>query len=224
MKKCFYLTILLFVIGCAGPSRIIMAPNYQKHSIRDASLAFIILEDYPYIEYKGSIEGALGAGDPQRRILQFFKTQLMRDLMKQVNLKTTFERSPESHFLVSNENVSAPEGNVVVELPAKDTYFEFSGIEADYVLLISKMRLGSQTDEYSASRTDEGINTSPSRQLIYNTNFVLWDNRARQYISYGRIRSLVPIAGEEATREEWEKVSQQYVYEIFKPTGFLKAN
>ena len=214
--------IILIVAGCGGPSVIVMAPKYKKQSISDAALGIIIQDRSPLVRYNGCVQSVFGIGDTQELVMNFFKRQLLEDLLTEANFKTAFYSSADERYLVSNEMVIAQEGNVIIELPAPGTHFKFNTTDADIVLCIQEMRIGTETDDYHVSRAEEGLNTRPSRKLLYNTSFVLWDNRSRQYISYGRVKNLVPILTHEALLSDWNSISKQYVRTIFGPAGLLR--
>ncbi|MFP4162859.1 MAG: hypothetical protein ACLFQB_05005 [Chitinispirillaceae bacterium] len=220
-KLVLILSVFVFV-SCVGPSRIVVSPDYKKQSMEGAALAVVIQDRQPFIAYKGSIEKALGKGDQQKLISEFFKKRLLKDLLREVKLKTAFFSSVDTRYLISREMLSVPEGNVVIELPAEGSQFDFSTTDADLVLFLSKIRIGTQTDEYHSVKAEQGINFTPSRSIIYQSSFVLWDNRSCQYICYGRVKSLEPITKDEASVSDWVTVSKQYVRTIFEPTGFLK--
>lgn len=214
--------LLLIVVSCVGPSKIVLAPDFKKINIPDASLAIVIQDRDPFLVYKGSAEGVLGKGDQHDLIWKFFKKRLLKDVMREVKLKTAFFSSIDPEYLISNEMLEMSGNTVVIELPARGTHFDFSTVETDLVLFINEIRVGTETDEYQSSRPEDGLNFTPSRSLIYQSNFVLWDNRTNQHISYGRVKSTVPINGDEAVESDWISVSKQYVKTIFEPVGLLK--
>ncbi|MFP4013698.1 MAG: hypothetical protein ACLFVQ_06400 [Chitinispirillaceae bacterium] len=224
--KVYTISVLLFlllsVFSCVGPSKVVLAPDYKKVSIPDAAMAIVIQDHDPFLVYKGNVEDVLGKGDPRDLIWKYFKKRLLKDVMKEVKLKTAFYSSVDSKYLISNEMLEMSGEVVVIELPAAGTHFEFSGIETDLVLFISKIRVGTETDDYQSVRPENGLNFTPSKSLIYQSSFVLWDNRTHQFISYGRVKSTVPITGEEATESDWIKASRQYVKTVFEPVGLLK--
>ncbi|MDR0307160.1 MAG: hypothetical protein LBI42_10030 [Chitinispirillales bacterium] len=187
----------------------------------NAALALVIEDAVPEVVYQGNHQRALGRGDVEKLAQNYFKKRLIIDLSKEVDVSGAFLPSAKHRYLAVKEAVTYDHKTVTIEIPAAGTNFQFDSTKADLVLILSKIRIGTQTADYYENRVKHGINTT-GQHLIYTANFVLWDNRTNQYICYGRVKSLVPVRREEAVIAEWEELSQQFVRTIFEPTGFLK--
>jgi hypothetical protein len=226
--------ILIFILftGCAAPSKVVVAPGYKKQFAIDASLAVVILDEAPEVIYFGDVKKSLNlpiekGGDTSASSLRFmvwdyFKEQLIRDLVKEIDVKTAFMTRVKHNYLVTKEFFKTKDEDVIVEIPDKKTRFTFDSTEASHVLFLDRIRIGTETDAYYADRAEHGLYTTTPRKLLYLASFVLWDNRELKHICYGRIKALVPILKEEATTGDWEEVSRDFVRMIFEPTGFVK--
>lgn len=219
------MTAVILFINCAANShsKVIVSPDFKKYPLISATLALVIIDEKPEVIYNGSLQRAFGRReDAEKLAREFFQSRLLTDLNREVDIKNTFASYPPPRHLVTKEAVNRENETVTVEIPIEGTKLEFGKTKVDLVLLLSSVRIGTETDEYYHSRVDHGLNTRIGRHLIYIANFVLWDNTAQSYICYGRVKSRVPIRGEESVITEWEEVSKQFVRTIFEPTGFLK--
>jgi len=217
-------TAAALLINCTGASssKIIVSPDHKKHTLINASLALVIQDEKPKVIYHGSVRKALGTGDTETLVRQFFQRGLLSGLSEEVDVNEVFMPSFIPKYLVTKEVVDHADEAVTVEIPMNGTKLELSSARTDLVLFLSGIRIGTETDQYYHSRVDHGINVRVGRHLIYISSFVLWDNRTQNFISYGRVKSRVPIRGEEAVISEWEEVSKQFIRAIFEPAGFLK--
>ena len=220
------------IINCAAPSKVIVASGYKKQFAIDASLAVVILDEAPEVIYFGDVKKSLKLpiekdGDTSASSLRFmvwdyFKEQLIRDLTKEIDFKAAFIAPVKHNYLVTKEFFKTKDEDIIVEIPDKKTRFTFDSTEVSHVLFLDRIRIGTETDAYYADRAEHGLYTTTPRKLLYLASFVLWDNRELKHICYGRVKTLVPIVREEATPEDWEEVSRDFVRMIFAPTGFIK--
>jgi len=220
------IAVTLF-ISCAGTplSKVVVSPDYKKHPLINATLALVIKDAKPEVIYHGSVQRAFGRGDAEELARRFFLKGLLNDLSKEVDLQEAFALSELPNYLITKEEVNRENEIVSIEIPMAGTKFELgSNKRVDLILILSNIRIGTQTDEHYHSRVDYGINTRIGRHLIYISNFVLWDNRTQSLICYGRVKSRVPIRGADSVISEWEEVSKQFIRTIFEPTGFLKRS
>jgi len=218
--------------GCSAPSKVIVAPGYKKHFAIDAGLAIVILDEAPEIIYFGDVKKSLSLpilkdGDTSASSLRFmvwdyFREQLIKDITKEVDVKTAFITQVKHKYLVTKEFFKTKDEDIIVEIPDRNTRFTFDSAQASHVLFLDRIRIGTETDAYYADRAEQGLYTTTPRKLLYLISFVLWDNRELKHISYGRIKAWAPIVQEEAAPEDWESVSREFVRMVFEPTGFLK--
>jgi len=225
-------TAAALIINCAAPSKVIVAPEYKKQLPANAAIAVVIRDEAPEIIYFGDVKKSLNLpiekdGDTSASSLRFmvwdyFREQLVRDIVKETGVKSAFVSEVKHKYLVTKEFFKTKDEDVIVEIPDTKTRFTFYSAEASHVLFLDRIRIGTETDAYYADRAQHGLYTTTPRKLLYLTSFVLWDNREMTHISYGRVKTLVPITKEEATIGNWEEVSREIVRMIFEPVGFLK--
>ncbi|MCL2689478.1 MAG: hypothetical protein FWE57_06490 [Chitinispirillia bacterium] len=220
------MTAVIFFINCASNShsKIVVSPDFTKHPLINAVLAFVILDETPEVIYNGNVERALGQGNTEELARRFFHDRLFTDISNEVDVKTVFSSSGVSKHLITKEALELENEIITIEIPMNGTKFDFGATQADLVLTFSSIRIGTETSEHYHTRVDHGINTRVGRHLVYISNFVLWDNRTGTLISYGRVKSRVPIRGSESVVSEWEELSKQFVRKIFEPAGFLKRS
>jgi len=224
--------IFTLFLGCAAPSKVIVASGYKKQFAIDASLAVVILDEAPNVIYVGDVKKSLNLqiekdGDTSASSLRFmmwdyFQEQLVRDLVKEIDIKTAFVAPVKHNYLVTKEFFKTKDEDIIVEIPDKNTHFTFDSSVASHVLFLDKVRIGTETDSYYADRAEHGLYTTTPRSLLYVASFMLWDNRELKHICYGRVKVITPIIREEATIEDWEGLSRELVRKIFEPTGFVK--
>ena len=226
------IVIFIFLAGCASPSKVVVASGYKKQFAIDASLAVVILDEAPSVIYFGDVkkslklpierDGDTSASSIRFMVWDYFKERLTRDIVREIDVKAAFIAPVKHNYLVTKEFFKTRDEDVIVEIPDKKTRFTFDSTEASHVLFLDKIRIGTETDAYYADRAEQGLYTTTPRKLLYLASFVLWDNRELKHICYGRVKATVPIIREEATAEDWEEVSRNFVRTIFEPTGFVK--
>jgi hypothetical protein len=223
--------IAALLYGCGGnkATTVIVAPGFVRHVAINAELAVVILDEAPQIIYFGDIKKSLGGTNPDKTIdgetllWEYFIKQLIRDIIREIDVRDAFKAVPSQNYRVTREAVTTSEGDFAVEIPDVGTRIMLDPAQAALVLFLDNIRVGTQTDPFFLERAPQGgFHISTGRRLIYAANFVLWDNREFKPICYGRVQTTAPITREEATIGNWEEVSRDFVRTIFGPTGFRK--
>jgi len=221
---------LMLLPSCGGnkATKIIVAPGYKKHFAINADLAVVTMDKSPSIIYLGDLKKSLG-GDPKDTSVtgeelawRFFIDQLMRDINREIDVKEVFEAEVNQRYLITKDFFRTADEDITVELPDSGTLFTLDSRVPALVLFLDQVRIGTETDPYFQERAQAGLYVTSARKLVYLATFVLWDNRERKPICYGRVKTFVPITREEATVANWAEVSRDFVRTVFEPTGFKK--
>jgi hypothetical protein len=221
---------MLTLSGCGGnkATKIIVAPGYKKQFAINADLALVVLDESPKIIYLGDLAKSLGGDSKDTSVTgeelawKFFVDQIQRDIHREIDVKDVFIAEVTQRYLVTRDFLRTADEDITVELPDNGTRFAFGSKEPALVLFIDQIRIGTETDPYFQERAQSGLYVTRARKLVYLATFVLWDNRDRKPICYGRVKTTVPISREEATIENWREVSRDFVRIMFEPTGFKK--
>jgi hypothetical protein len=217
--------------GCGGSAtKVVVAPEYKKRFAIDATLAVAILDPAPQSIYFGDLKKSLGhpasdKTDAEILVWRYFNERLVKHLLKEVDVKEAFVAEADRGYLVTKEAVSTVDENITVEIPDAGTKIKFEGRDASLVLFLDKIRIGTETDPYYQERdTTLGFYAGLPRKLVFLAGFVLWDNRERKPICYGRVKTITPIIREEATSADWDEITRDFVRKVFEPTGFRKRD
>jgi hypothetical protein len=216
--------------GCGGSAtKVVVAPEYKKRFAIDATLAVAVIDKAPESIYFGDLKKSLGhpasdKTDAEILVWRYFNERLVKHLLKEVDIKEAFVAEADRNYLVTKESVSTVDESITVEIPDVGTEVKFEGREASLVLFLDKIRIGTETDPYYQERAKQGIYTGIPRKLVFLASFVLWDNRERKPICYGRVKTITPIIREEATDGDWDEVTRDFVRKAFEPTGFRKRD
>jgi hypothetical protein len=66
----------------------VLNSDYRKGHLNGETLAIVIRDRRPGIGYSGTVEPEFGLGNPDTLIYSFFKSQLIRDILRLTNFKT----------------------------------------------------------------------------------------------------------------------------------------
>lgn len=236
MEKINYLAITLLTaaitIGCAGSAtKVVTAPGYKKRFAIDATLGVAVLDNAPQCIYYGDLKKSLGypsndtAVKADTLVWRIFRERLVKHLKNEIDIKEAFVAEADREYLVTKEVVSTIDENITLEIPDIGTKIKFEGNkEASLVLFLDKIRIGTETDPYYQERAKQGFYTGIPRKLVLLAAFVLWDNREFKPICYGRVKTITPIFREEATNENWDEVTRDFVRAAFEQTGFRRRD
>ncbi|MDR0331085.1 MAG: hypothetical protein LBH93_05205 [Chitinispirillales bacterium] len=221
---------LLTLTGCGGSAtRVVVAKGYKKQFAIDATVAVAVIDQSPQVIYFGNLKKSLGLqGDKTSETAlawRHFDYLMAKHIKQEIDVKDAFRGEPVLDYLVTKEGVRTIDESVIIEVPDIGTHVKFEGgKEASLVLFLDKIRIGTETDPYYQERAQQGFYTGIPRKLVYLTSFLLWDNRERKPICYGRVKTTSPIIREEAAAANWDEVTRELVRKIFEPTGFRKRN
>jgi hypothetical protein len=219
--------------GCGGSAtKVVVVKGYKKHFAIDATLAVTVLDRAPQSVYFGDLKKSLGhpesdKTDAEILVWQYFNERLLKHLRSEVDIKDAFMAEADRDYLVTKEAVSTLDESVTLEIPDIGTKIKFDdGKEASLVLFLDKIRIGTETDPYYQERAEDGINIDivPPRALVFLAGFVLWDNREYKPVCYGRVKTVTPIFREEATSDDWDAVTRDFVRKVFEFTGFRRRD
>jgi hypothetical protein len=226
------LTATIITAGCGGTAtKVVVVPEYKEHFAIDARLGVAILDNAPEVIYYGDLKKSLGHPSNDTTVKadtlawRYFRERLVKHLLKEVDLKEAFVAEVDRDYLVTKEVVSTIDENITVEIPDLGTKIKFyEDKEASLVLFLDKVRIGTETDPYYQERAKQGIYTGIPRKLVCLAAFVLWDNRELKPICYGRVKTITPIFRDEATNENWDEVTRDFVRAAFERTGFRRRD
>ena len=219
-------------IGCGGSAtKIVMAQGYKKHFAIDATLAVAIIDNAPQLIYYGDLNKSLGykSNDTTFKadtlVWRYFRERLVKHLQREVDVKEVFMAEAGRDYLVTKDVVSTIDENITLEIPDIGTKIKLEdNKEASLVLFLDKIRIGTETDPYYQERAKQGFYTGIPRKLVFLAAFLLWDNRELKPICYGRVKTIAPIYREEATNENWDEVTRDFVRAAFEQTGFRRRD
>jgi hypothetical protein len=224
------LAALMTAAGCGGSAtKVVVADGYRKRFAIDATLAVVILDKAPQSVYFGDLKKSLGypssdSTDAEILVWRHFRERLVKHLLGEIDIKDAYVAEASRNYLVTKEAVSTIDENVTVEIPDLGTNIVFEGKEASLVLFLDKIRIGTETDPYYQERAQQGFYTGIPRKLVFLASFVLWDNRERKPVCYGRVKTVTPIIREEAADGDWDAVTRNFVRAAFEPTGFRRRD
>jgi len=226
------LTAAMITAGCGGSAtKVVTAQGYKKHFAIDATLAVVIIDNAPQSIYYGDLKKSLGypSNDTTVKadtlVWRHFRERLIKHTLKEVDIKEAFMASADRDYLVTKDVVSTVDENITLEIPDVGTKIKFDdNKEASLVLFLDKIRIGTETDPYYQERAKQGFYTGIPRKLVFLAAFVLWDNRELKPICYGRVKTITPIFREEATSENWDEVTRDFVRAAFEQTGFRRRD
>jgi hypothetical protein len=225
------LTATIITAGCGGSAtKVVVVPEYKKHFAINATLAVTIIDEAPQSIYFGDLKKALGrppadSTDAEILVWRHFRERLVKHLLKEVDVKEAFMAEVDRNYLVTKEAVSTVDENITIEIPDIGTKIKFAeDKDASLVLFLDKIRIGTETDPYYQERAAQGLYTGIPRKLVFLASFLLWDNREFKPICYGRVKTITPIFREEATNENWDEITKDFVRSAFEHTGFWRRD
>jgi len=219
--------------GCGGSAtRVVMADGYKKHFAIDATLAVVVLDNAPQAVYYGDLKKSLGyppsdSTDAEILVWRRYRELLTKHLLKEVDVKEAFFTEAGRDYLVTKEAVATVDERITIEIPDIGTKIKLEGDkDASLVLFLDKVRIGTETDPYYQERAEHGVELrlSNPRSFVFLAAFLLWDNRELKPICYGRVKTSVPILRDEATSENWDEVTRDFVRAAFENTGFRRRD
>ena len=187
MKHIISILIVVAVIGCSSSNNLIhISKEYEDLKVENTDLVIIKLFEKPIIENAEDIKDALGEENIEDSYISYFNSKFPQCFknfgsfnkvfyMKDIS-KTTFKER------VLNFNLT---DSIRMILPLDGTTISNNNIIADYILFIDSLKSISLSAHFNATGT---IHTSSLPSLIHSLNFLIWDNRNGQVVSYGKIQ------------------------------------
>jgi len=236
-KRFIILTAIIaltaIMVGCGGSAtKIVVVPEYKKHFAIDATLAVVMIDRNPQAIYVGDLKKSLGyrkSDSTAAEVLMWrhFRERLVNHLLREVDVKDAFMADAGRDYLVTKESVYTTDENITIEIPDVGTKIKLDGNrDASLIMFLDKVRVGTETDPYYKERAAQGLymDILVPRKLVFVASFVLWDNRELKPICYGRVKTITPITNEEATSENWDEITREFVRKAFEPTGFRRRD
>lgn len=227
--------LILFISGCTVTK--IFYPGSYSYTAnkKDITLVIYLVDPLLRIDFHGNLPEEFGKGDQNERIYNFFKEQLRRDLDSLSSFKNIQYGQLTSNHVTQEIPVRIPaRGEKIFDLPVNNSTIEFSHNTADFVLFLDEVSIVSRYrvddsqlyepvyNPYTGSMTRRRVQPSivnPSKDLTYESKFILWDNISGVPVSYGYVRSM--SANKKAiSLEDWLKVSEMYVSKLFEGSPF----
>jgi hypothetical protein len=229
MKLRIYALLLFFaVLNSCSPGRLVINPDYKSGTIIGETLAVVIKDPRPLITYHGSVEEEFGLGNQDSLIFSFFQSQMIKDIRKQTNFKYVRFDKCSSACRYDNQIIKSRPALVEVQVPATGAGFHCDCGDADFVLLIDELAIGTTSEvDITVGLSPHGIMGAgyySEKKLSYTSKVVLWDNTAKKNVLFGSVEAsakmmYIPVI----TMTQWLDVSDLYVHRIFSRTALRKA-
>ena len=218
----FAVTLALLVISCAS-SKVILNKDYQFTSYDNPTLV-VVLQREPSVNYSGNVEPEFGPGDPNTLIRAFFKKQLAEDISSQTGIRNVvFEQCiPKGYF--NRHEVKPGDFSSEVEVLVDGGTFLCQNANPGYVLVLSDIYIGTHLETnfspgyMGANGMMMGGGSSATKKLIYEARAYLYDNTAKQYIEYGKIKEAASGFFPVITIGVWKSASSAFVRKLFEKT------
>lgn len=229
-----FLSLITLLISCSS-SNVILQPKYTERNIDKGSIAVLILDENPEINYEGNLKPEFGEGNPQKLIMDFFIRQIPADIKEITKLEQVevVSENPEQGIGYTTREVEVWKNGFLfkikqkfnVRVPSKGSKYSFSGFEPTYTLLINELKIETSFHYTAPSMGANGVmmGGSSSKKLNYISDFCLWDNEKNDLISYGHIERTAQNPFNVVTMTTWTDVSHSYVQGIFGKSPFKLA-
>jgi hypothetical protein len=230
MKK--IITIVSFAalfISCGDIETTIVRSQAYSFANKNASptLAICISDEKPSIDYTGNVEDEFGKGETNDLIWAFFKDQLAKDIKQNsIFSSITYDKlsrqPPTQARTVKVDN----KGDVSFTLPVDGDAVAIETTSPDVVLFLDKIIITSKLDVsgspgYYAGNMYMAGSFNSQKDLVYEAKMILWDNNAKQVVSYGFIR-VVDSNKFAVSKEDWLSLTEEFTGKILEGTPFKK--
>lgn len=225
--------LMAAAVGCGGSAtKVVVARGYKKHFAIDATVAVVVLDRAPQAIYFGDVKKSIGhppsdSTASEVLVWKYFRELLIKQLKNEIDLRDAFTAEADRGYLVTKDEVLTVDERITLEIPDIGTKIKLEdNKEASLVLFLDKVRVGTETDPYYQERSAQGLymDILIPRKLVLLAAFVLWDNRELKPICYGRVKTITPIIDEEATSDNWDEITRDFVRTVFEYTGFRKRD
>jgi hypothetical protein len=233
MKKLAVLvSIACLFLFCGGvETTIIRTQGYSFSNANPApKLAICVSDERPSIDYTGNVEEEFGKGEKNDLIWAFFKDQLAKDIKRNsifssINYDRLSSQPSTQARTVTVDNL----GDVSFTLPADGAAVACETTSPDVVLFLDKIVITSKLDIRGGTHTyytaGGGMSSAPwfdsEKDLVYEAKMIVWDNNAKQVVSYGYIR-VVDSNKFAVSMDDWLSLTEEFTGKIFDGTPFKK--
>jgi hypothetical protein len=240
MKRTFcslFAIISLTLLNSCAPPSVLLQQNYAGKNIDEASLAIVIADKHPNIQYEGNPKPEFGEGDPEQLIMSFFKKQLPIDIKARTTLDSIIVVDTEVNHDITYTTRELEvwkagfffhhKIKLNVKVPSTGQKFQISKFDPQFVLIIDNLIIGTDYGS-SVSAPVLGPNgwapggTTSTKNLNYISDFAIWDNTRAELVSFGHIEESAEGIFWMITKDTWMRVSSRYVTRMFAQSPFIK--
>jgi hypothetical protein len=227
--------LLIFFNGCTVTK--IFYPGTYSYTAKknDLTLIIYLIDPLARIDYYSSVEEEFGKGNSNELIYNFFKEQLCKDIDSLTIFRNVHYDRLAPGLETKEITIRIPaRGEKSFDIPVDNETAEFSEFKADFVLFLDEISIVSNyqadvsrisTPVYDPYRgtiiRKRPTTTYSSKDLNYESKFILWDNTLKATVSYGYVRA-VKENKKSVSKEDWLSVSKMYVNKLFTGTPFKK--
>ena len=181
MKKLLALIALLLFAGC-NPNWVIKKPT-TLDEISKKKIVIAPVVDPIDIRYDGDVEDEFGKGDKDQLILSYIRKQLAVDLQGKSVFGTVLTAKYQKEPVFLDADLAVDKSDPLrYRTPAANSSVEFEGCDADIILFINHLDVNTETSLH----TIQGIPAGMDKSLKISFNFLYWDNRSHEIISFGK--------------------------------------
>ena len=224
IRKTLCILFCLVLFGCVKTVIKVM-PEYSSMNVKGASLGVIIINERLFVDNPADVNDDLGSGDPVKVFGDFFTGEFLdaaRKDSKFANISLI-----EDYVSGNLKNITVPlnkEETMIVAVPKSDIS-AFSGSDSlPYVLIIDKIRMSREQKAPVMMMGPNGTMTSTggSDDLVLSGKFVVWDNKAGQIVSYGKIEEKTGVFIM-MTKNTWAQMVKEVSRKIFRGKPYGKS-
>jgi hypothetical protein len=195
----------------------------RKHySCSDLSAKSVVLAPFQgksEINYNGSVENEFGKGNMNELILKYLRNQISKRLQERScfgNVAVCEFLSPPTtkDTLMKVDNTGIP----IYSIPIQNNSIDFNGCKADIILFINSVKLSS----ISTVHTVYAVPVYISKDLDLKFNFLFWDNRTNDIVSYGKASYSTSSPVPAITITNWETVVDGAIDDVMCDKAYEK--
>lgn len=215
----------LFITSCSS-SKVLLNPEYNTQPASARLVAIIIQDSQPGIFYNSNVKLLFGDGDKDSLIWNFYKTKIIEQISFSLKPDKVFFDSIVNQYLSSKELISIGGTSYEISIPSSGTKLNLnSGNEAELIILIDQIGIGTELSFSSnpGFMTPNGFmggGMSASKELVFRSDFLIWDNLNKKPVSYGHLESKASGMFPIITKMTWENVSSKYINQMLKKATF----
>lgn len=233
MKKYNYLAIVAatFIIASCSASKVMLNPEYEDEYVSAKNVAIVIQDTNPVISYNANTKLIFGEGNKDSIIWNFYKEKLTKQIKQKLNPDEIFFDDISQQIYSTMVMVNTKNASYEIKIPTRGTKLNFeSGKDADLVFVIDQIGIGTELSfnqnapVMGANGMMYGGGMSVKKELVFRSDFLLWDNLRKRVVSYGHLEAnasaMIPII----TKLTWENVSSEYIGKMISKVKFQPQN